>query len=436
MQKRVVITGLGVVAPNGVGLDAFTHAIKNGISGIKYDPELKRLQFSCQIAGKPEISTELALQYFSELELRNFNSTGILYGVVAGIDAWKDAGLPMEVNEEPDWDSGTIFGTGTSGIDKFRESIYKIDDFQTRRLGSTAVAQTMNSGVSAYLGGKLGLGNQVTTNSSACTTGTESILMAYERIKSGQAKRILAGSTSDSGPYIWGGFDAMKVCTFKHNEKPEQGSRPMSAGASGFVPGSGAGALVLEDLESALARGAKIYAEVLGGNVNSGGQRGLGSMTAPNPTAVQKCIKNAIENAGISANDIDTINGHLTATSKDSLEIQNWSEALGRNGKDFPYINSLKSMVGHCLSGAGSIESVASVLQLYEGFVFPNINCEDLNPEITALIDESRIPRQLIEKELNIVAKASFGFGDVNGCVILKRYKSHSQHFSKEREPN
>nr|WP_315182563.1 beta-ketoacyl-[acyl-carrier-protein] synthase family protein [uncultured Flavobacterium sp.] len=423
MNKRVVITGLGVVAPNGVGLTAFTHAIKNGISGIKHDSELERLQFSCQIAGKPDVSNELALQYFSELELRNFNSSGILYGVIAGIDAWKDADLTLEIKEEPDWDSGTIFGTGTSGIEKFRESIYKIDDFQTRRLGSTAVAQTMNSGVSAYLGGKLGLGNQVSTNSSACTTGTESVLMAYERIKSGQAKRILAGSTSDSSPYIWGGFDAMKVCTFKHNEAPEQGSRPMSVSASGFVPSSGAGALVLEDLETALGRGARIYAEVLGGNINSGGQRGLGTMTAPNPAAVQKCIKSAVANAGIVANDIDAINGHLTATSKDSLEIQNWSEALERSGIDFPYINSLKSLVGHCLSGAGSIESVASVLQLHHGFIFPNINCADLHPEITALIDQSRIPQQLIEKELNIIVKASFGFGDVNGCVVFKKFK-------------
>ena len=422
-MKRVVITGLGVVAPNGVGLDAFTNAIKNGVSGIEHDKELERLQFSCQIAGKPKISTELSLQYFSELELRNFNSTGILYGVIAGIDAWKDAGLSMEIQENPDWDSGTIFGTGTSGIEKFRESIYKIDDFQTRRLGSTVVAQTMNSGVSAYLGGKLGLGNIVTTNSSACTTGTESILLAYERIKSGQAKRILAGSTSDSGPYIWGGFDAMKVCNFKHNLTPEKGSRPMSASAAGFVPGSGAGALLLEDLESALSRGAKIYAEVLGGNVNSGGQRGLGTMTAPNPVAVKKCIATAIKNAGIAFSEIDAINGHLTATSKDSLEIQNWTEALNRKGSDFPKINSLKSMVGHCLSAAGSIESVASVLQIYHDFIFPNINCEDLNPEITALINEKCIPQKLIETKVDVVIKASFGFGDVNGCVIFKKFK-------------
>lgn len=424
MNRRVVITGLGVVAPNGVGLTEFTHSIKNGISGINHNPELEWLQFSCQISGTPDVSSELIANYFTELELRNFNSSGILYGVIAGMEAWKDAGLLINNFNEPDWDSGTIFGAGTSGIDKFRESIYKIDAFQTRRLGSTAVAQTMNSGVSAYLGGKLGLGNQVTSNSSACTTGTESILMAFERIKSGQAKRMLAGSTSDSGPYIWGGFDAMKVCTYKHNNSPESGSRPMSESASGFVPGSGAGALVLEDLESALLRGARIYGEILGGNVNSGGQRGAGTMTAPNPTAVQKCITQAIENSGISANDIDTINGHLTATSKDSLEIQNWSSALNRNGKDFPYINSLKSMIGHCLAGAGSIESVATVLQLKEGFIFPNTNCSDLNPEIISIIDESRIPQRLIEKELNIVIKASFGFGDVNGCVVFKKFNN------------
>ena len=422
MKKRVVITGLGVVAPNGVGVPAFLNAIRNGISGIRFDPEMERLQFSCQISGTPQIAEAMKEDYFTPLELRNFNATGILYGVIAGIDAWKDAGLPIENNNTPDWDSGTIFGTGTSGIEKFRESIYKIDDFQTRKLGSTAVAQTMNSGISAYLGGKIGLGNQVTTNASACTTGTESILMAYDRIISGQAKRILAGSTSDSGPNIWGGFDAMKVCTFKHNNQPENGSRPMSASASGFVPGSGAGALVLEDLESALARNARIYAEVLGGNCNSGGQRGEGTMTAPNPIAVQKCIQDALKNSGISASEIDVINGHLTATVKDSLEISNWATALNRSGESFPYINTLKSMVGHCLSAAGSIESVASVLQLHHDFVFPNTNCEDMHPEILAVVDVDKIPLQRIEKDIQIVAKASFGFGDVNACVIFKKY--------------
>lgn len=422
MKKRVVITGLGIVSPNGIGLDSFTQAIKNGISGIKHDAELERLKFSCQIAGKPEVSTELSLQYFTDLELRNFNATGILYGVIAGMDAWQDAGLSIENNLEPDWDSGTIFGTGTSGIDKFRESIYKIDDLQTRRLGSTAVAQTMNSGISAYLGGKLGLGNQVTTNSSACTTGTESIVMGFERIQQGKAKRMLVGSTSDSGPYIWGGFDAMKVCTFKHNDSPENGSRPMSASVSGFVPSSGSGAMVIEELETALARGAKIYAEILGGNLNSGGQRGDGTMTAPNATAVQKCIKDALLDAEIHPSEIDAINGHLTATAKDAFEIENWCKALNRSGTDFPYINSLKSQVGHCLSGAGSVESVATVLQIHHGFIFPNRNCDDLNEDIVKLIAPEKIPQVFMNKQINIVVKASFGFGDVNGCIVFKKY--------------
>jgi len=424
MSKRVVITGLGIAAPNGVGIPAFTHSLRNSISGIRHDSQLEKLQFSCQIAGQPPISDELKLEYFTELELRGFNSTGILYGVIAGIEAWKNAGLSIENNEDPDWDSGTIFGSGTSGIDKFRESIYKIDELQVRRLGSTVVAQTMNSGISAYLGGKLGLGNQVTTNSSACATGTEAIMMAYDRIQTGQAKRILAGSTGDSGPYIWAGFDALRVCSSKYNDTPEQGSRPMSASAAGFVPGSGAGALVIEDLESALERGATIYAEILGGNVNSGGQRGNGSMTAPNSTAVQRCITDAIQNAGISATDIDAINGHLTATTKDSLEIENWTKALDRKGTNFPYINSLKSMTGHCLSAAGSIESVATVLQLHEGFLFGNTNCKDLHPEITALIDASKVPLKTIDKNLNIIAKASFGFGDVNACIIFKKFEN------------
>ena len=423
MKNRVVITGLGVVAPNGVGLPAFTNAIKTGISGITYHQQLNEKGFSCCIGGIPQVSEEKKLEYLTPLQLRGFNSTSILYGCMAGIDAWKDAGFSVNENSVLDYDSGLIFGTGTSGIEKFREAIYKIDAQQVRRLGSTSVVQTMASGISAYLGGILGLGNQVTTNSSACTTGTEALLLGFERIKNGKAKRMLVGSSSDSSLYTWGGFDAMRVMSYKHNETPEKGSRPMSATAAGFVPGSGAGALVLESLESALERKATIYAEVLGGNINSGGQRNGGSLTAPNAEAVQKCISDAILDANISASEIDVINGHLTATSKDSLEIENWTKALQRTGTDFPYINSLKSMVGHCLAASGAIEAVASVIQVKEQFVFPNVNCEDVHPEISALIANAKIPTQMIEKNITTLAKASFGFGDVNACVIFKKYE-------------
>lgn len=422
MKTRVVITGLGVVAPNGVGLQEFTEAIKTGKSGITFHQNLKDKGFSCCIGGIPEISEGKKLEYLTPLQLRGFNSTSILYGVMAAIDAWKDAGFSVNENSKLDYDSGLIFGTGTSGIEKFRESIYKIDDQKVRRLGSTSVVQTMASGISAYLGGILGFGNQVTTNSSACTTGTEAILLGFERIKNGKAKRMLVGSSSDSSLYTWGGFDAMRVMTYKHNTSPEKGSRPMSVTASGFVPGSGAGALVLESLDSALARNATIYAEVLGGNVNSGGQRNGGTLTAPNAEAVQKCITDAIADAGINSLEIDAINGHLTATSKDALEVENWTKALNRKGIDFPFINSLKSQIGHCLAAAGAIESVASVLQIKEQFIFPNINCEDVHPEILELIDKDVIPKQKLNKMITILAKASFGFGDVNACVIFKKF--------------
>ena len=422
MEQRVVITGMGVVAPNGVGLTEFTNAIKNGTSGIAFDQQLADLQFSCQIAAQPKLSEEQINHCFTPLELRNFNSTGILYGVIAGLEAWQDAGLTVNTSDEPSWDYGTIFGACTSGIDKLREAFYKIDELNLRKLGSTVVSQTMNSAVSAHLAGKIGLGNQVTSNSSACCTGTESLLLAYERIKSGQVSIILAGSTSESGPYVWAGFDAMKVCTYKHNTSPTGGSRPMSATASGFVPGSGAGAFVVESLAHALERGANIYCEILGGNLNSGGQRGAGTMTAPSPVAVQKCIKDALANAKINANEVDVINGHLTATAMDALEIENWSRALNRKGNDFPYINSLKGMVGHCLAASGSVECVASILQLKNDFIFPNVNCEDLNPAILAIIDESKVPQKLISKEIDILVKASFGFGDVNACIAFKKY--------------
>jgi len=248
--------------------------------------------------------------------------------------------------------------------------------------------------------------------------------MGYEYIKHGFAKRMVVGSSEHVDTYVFGTFDSMRVLSRKFNDRPEQASRPMSATAGGFVPGSGAGALILEDLEFALQRGATIYAEVLGGSSNSGGQRGGGSMTAANSTGVVRCIEEAITNSGIHPQQIDLLSGHLTATMADRQEINNWSKVLGRSGKDFPLTNSLKSMVGHCLSAAGSIESVASVLQIMHDFVHPNINLEDPNTEITNTVSPESLPVTMIKKEINIVAKANFGFGDVNSCLIFSKFNN------------
>lgn len=423
-MKRVVVTGLGVLAPNAIEVDNFVEALKSGKSGIRFIEELERLNFGCKVGGIPPMTDDIKNKYFTELQQKMLQGTGLTYGAVSAKEAWLNAGLE-EYPTETDWDSGVVFGGGHCGIEVVRDGIYKVDDGNVKRIGSVLVQQTMESAISAYLGGLFGLGNQVSSNSSACSTGTEAILLGVERIRSGQAKRMLVGSCNSSGPYIWAGFDSMRVITRRHNDHPEKASRPLSATASGFVPGSGAGALVLETLESALERGATIYAEILGGHINSGGQRNSGSMTAPNTEGIERCIRAALTNANIEAKEIDAISGHLTSTMGDPGEIAAWTNALGLSGKDFPYISSLKSMIGHCLSAAGAVESVAAVLQLYHGFLHPSLNCEDLHPEIEKLIDRSCIPTECLYKsDLKIIAKASFGFGDVNSCVIFKKWES------------
>jgi 3-oxoacyl-(acyl-carrier-protein) synthase len=145
-------------------------------------------------------------------------------------------------------------------------------------------------------------------------------------------------------------------------------------------------------------------------------------MTAPSSKGIIKCIAEAIMNSNIKAESIDLICGHLTATTADTLEIQNWSEALDRKGDDFPMINSLKSMIGHCLSAAGSIEAVAAVLQIAHQFVHPNINLEDPHPEILNIVNSNKLPTTMLKKEINTVAKANFGFGDINTCLLFSKY--------------
>lgn len=426
MEKRIVITGMGVAAPNAHGLEAFTEALREGRSGIRHIPELEEMNFGCQVAGIPENFEDVRKSYFDHEKLMSINDN-IGYASVSAIDAWRDAGfeVPEGDDDRVHWDTGVILGSGIGGMDTIARSVVPmVNAGKVRRMGSRIVEQVMNSGTSARVAGLLALGNQVTSNSSACSTGNEAIIDAMWRIRTGLAKRMLAGGSEGASPYIWSGFDAMRVICRKFNDQPERASRPMSATASGFVPGSGGAVLVLEDLETARQRGARIYAEVAGGALNCGGQRMGGSMTAPNPAGVRRCIQDAIADAGIAPHDIQAINGHLTATYADPMEVKNWSETLGRPPADFPFINSTKSMIGHCLGAAGAIESVAVVLQLHLGFIHPSVNSEDVHPDIAAFAE--KIPQQAIDMpDLRVIAKAGFGFGDVNSCLIFKKWEEN-----------
>ncbi len=421
MNRRVVVTGLGVVSPNGVGVPAFLSAIRHGNSGIRHNPVYNDLHFNCQVAGMPEFDWERLKGYVSEITFHGLQGHALGYGIMAALDAWTDAGNTIG-GKETIWDTGCVFGSSVSECEVVKKIYNRVDAGEAKKLGSRVIEQMMNSSITAYISGRLGIGNRVIATSAACATGTQAILMGYEYIRQGTARRMVVGSSEHVDPYIFGAFDSMRILSRKFNASPEKASRPMSQTAGGFVPGSGAGALVLEDLDLALSRGARIYAELLGGACNSGGQRNGGSMTAPASPGVIRCITDAVTNAGIDPHAVDLISGHLTATAADTMEIQNWCLALGRNGRNFPPVNSLKSMIGHCLSAAGSIESVATVLQVAYQFIHPNINLDDPNPEILRQIDPDCLPVRMIEKELRTVVKANFGFGDVNACLIFSKY--------------
>ena len=423
MSHRVVVTGMGVVAPNGIGLEEYARAIRDGDSGIRHYPLLEELKFGCTVGGIPQGVDEIAAEYFEEDELLAMNSSH-RYGCIAAVDAWTDAGFerPEPGDDRVNWEAGAVLGTGIGGLDTTGEKLVPfVDAGRVRRLGSTVVEQVMGSGVSARVAGLLSLGNQVTANSSACSTGLEAIIDGYYRIAAGRAERMLCGGTEGSSHYVWAGFDSMRVLCRSHNDEPERASRPLSASAGGFVPGSGAALLHLESLESAEERGARIYAEVLGVALNCGGHRTGGSMTAPNPEGVQRCIRQAVADASIDPDEVDAISGHLTATGADPREVASWAKALERTPETFPVISSTKSMIGHALGAAGALEVVACILMLERGFVHPSINCEDVHPEIEAYA--ASIPHVVREMpELNTIIKAGFGFGDVNSCAIFRRW--------------
>lgn len=422
---RVVITGLGVIAPNGNGVADFTLALRKGKSGLSRNEQMVEGGFGCQVAAVPSGVDELADAQFASDLLLAMNQNHRL-AALAAVEAWCDAGLsvPDAGDDQVDWDSGAILGVGVGGIDTIAERVVPlVNARKVRRLGSVVVEQVMASGISARISGLLALGNQVTSNSSACATGVEAVALGALRIQQGLARRMLCGGAEIASPYIWAGFDSMRVLCRNFNEEPERASRPMSATAGGFIPGAGSGALLLESLESAEARGARIYAEVAGFATNCGGHRSGGSMTAPNPESVQRCIRMALESGDTPAEEVQAISGHLTATGADPREVASWAAALSRTPQQLPYITSTKSMIGHTLGAAGAIETVAAVCMLRDGFLHPSLNCEDVHPELEAYADS--IVHELLElPELRVLMKAGFGFGDVNSALVLRKWEN------------
>jgi 3-oxoacyl-(acyl-carrier-protein) synthase len=426
-----------VIASNGIGLPAFREAIQTGQSGIRWQESHKHHNMASQIAGVPQLTEDEILETLPANVFHKLTEA-MVYAALCSIECARHSGetinLFSDVETPVDWKTGAIIGCGLGGgmeivLDEFSPVLRESPNADPGRgalpLGSDAVAKVMASGVSAIVGKILGLGAQVMSNSSACTTGTEAIFEGYKNILLGYADSMYVGGTEGTHVGIYAGFDAMRdVLCSDYNDLPEKASQPMGAGACGFVPAGGCGILRLEALDHALQRGAPILCELVSAYCNSGGQRDGGSMTFPNPDGVQRCIRFVLEEAGVQSHEISLINGHLTSTSADPLEVFNWMKALKLDAADFPLIQSTKSMIGHGLGSAGAIESVAVVDQLARGYVHPSTNCEDVHPKIE-MISQS-IPHQFQKRDLEYVIKSSFGFGDVNGCLLFKKWNEMS----------
>jgi 3-oxoacyl-(acyl-carrier-protein) synthase len=422
-SRRVVITGMGVVSPIGNNLADFTYSLANSISGISFIPELKKNNFRCQVGGLCKITNDELKEISIRLKIPIISRSTLLL-TKAAIEALINSGLDKLIETGNTSDIDIIIGSTTGPGDLWGENIIPmVDTSQHLKLGSYAFEQIIHSSPAAMLSGLIGSNGRVISNSLACAGSTEAIAMAYKMIKNDNKNLIIAGGTEAYSKYYWATMDAMRITNPNYNSNPEKASRPLSASARGFVPAEGSGILILEEYNHAIERGAKIFAEIIGENTNCGGQRNGGSMTASNPIMLEKCIKDAIISSGIKPKAIDYISGHLTGTKADIVEINAWKNVMSSETKHFPFVNSLKSLMGHAIGAAGVIETIAAVIQIKEEFIHASINCEDLNPDIETLISSEKIVRETKHNiKIRYFAKANFGFGDVNSCLILKNH--------------
>jgi 3-oxoacyl-[acyl-carrier-protein] synthase II len=411
--KRVVVTGLGALTPIGNTKDDYWDALISGKSGAApityFDTEKFKTKFAC--------------------ELKNFNATDFLerkearkmdkftqYAMVASDEAIADAKLDLEVVDK--LKVGVIWGAGIGGLETFQEEVLNFAAGDgTPRFNPFFIPKMIADIAPGNISIKHGFMGPNYTTVSACASSANAIIDALNYIRLGYCDVIVTGGSEAAVTIAgMGGFNAMHALSTR-NESPETASRPFDATRDGFVLGEGAGAIILEEYEHAKARGAKIYAEVLGGGMSSDAHH----MTAPHPEGIGviAVMKNCLENAGISPEEVDHINTHGTSTPLgDVAELKAITEVFGEHAKHIN-INSTKSMTGHLLGAAGAIESIASILAMEHGIVPPTINHttvdEAIDPELNLTLNKVQ------KREVKVAMSNTFGFGGHNACVLFKK---------------
>lgn len=422
-MRRVVITGLGIVSPLGRGVEHNWKRLLNGESGISKIENIDLMDIPVKIAGQVPMGTaegELDPDSVLAPKDQKKNDRFILYGLAAGSDAIKDSGYVPQTEEEKDR-FGVMMGSGIGGLQTIYENSISFNEFGIKKMSPFFIPACLINLISGNLSIMFGLKGPNHSCVTACSTGTHAIGDAARIIAMGDADAMVAGG-AESAVNVLGlaGFSRMKAVTAEFNDEPEKASRPWDKERSGFVMGEGSGAVVLEELEHAKARGAKIYAEVVGYGMSGDAYH----ITAPSGDGAYRAMKMAADHAkdhGIELKDINYINAHGTSTpAGDVGEALAVKRLFGDNLK-YVSMSSTKSAIGHLLGAAGAVEAVFTTLALRDQICPPTLNLENVEEEVA---DMDLVPLKAKKKEIKAAMSNSFGFGGTNSSLILKKYEA------------
>ena len=413
--KRVVVTGLGALTPIGNNIQEYWDGLKSGKSGCApityFDTEKFKTKFACEVKNYDP------LQHFNRKEARKLDRFA-QYALISSDQAIQDAALDMDAIDK--FRVGVIWGAGIGGIETFQNEVINFSQGDgTPRFNPFFIPKMIADIAPGNISIKHGFMGPNYTTVSACASSANAMIDALNYIRLGHCDIIITGGSEAAVTMAGvGGFNAMHALSTR-NESPQSASRPFDATRDGFVLGEGAGALVLEDYEHAKARGAKIYAEVIGGGMSSDAYH----MTAPHPDGigVERVMHNCLKDAGISAGEVDAINTHGTSTPLgDVAELKAISKVFGAHANKIN-INSTKSMTGHLLGAAGAIEAIASILSMQHNLVPPTINHLEVDSNIDPSLNLTLNKAQ--KREVNIAMSNTFGFGGHNACVLFRKLK-------------
>ena len=403
-EKRAVITGMGAISCIGNTLDEISNSLRKGISGISKNEEYDALSFRSKISG----SVNIDIKDLIDRKLLRFMGEAAAYSYLSAVNAIQDSELSESIFESDR--IGVIAGSGGASSRSQVDAADIMRNKGVKRIGPYRVTQTMGSTVSACLSTSLKIKGINFSISSACSTSAHCIGSAWEQIRLGNQDVVIAGGAEDEHWTMSGLFDAMGALSSSYNENPENASRPFDEKRDGFIISGGGGIVIVEELEHALSRNAKIYAEIKGYSATSDGD----DMVAPSGEGAKNCMKKSFEMSGL--DNIDYINAHGTSTpAGDPIELNAIKSVFENN---LPIVTSTKSLTGHTLGATGVQECIYSILMMNGNFIAGNKNLTNPIPEANGIY----IPEKSLEKEFNNFMSNSFGFGGTNVSLVLSKY--------------